>query len=251
MFQTLCLMKFFLRMAYGDSSNFYGGGLDILPFQGVCQGNGAGPAVWLALSICLIHMLHTYGHTSTISSAITLATLALLGLLYINDSNLFVLATSPSENPMDVICKLQANTWLWQGSLHATGGSLAANKCSWSLLAFHWQNGKWCLHTKTSFPATLNMLDPAGQPVALHWCEPTEACKAVSIYQALSGSMGLQFSHLCQQADSIADTFAAGHLPCNTTWLGLTTMLWPSLSYSLPVTSFSETQSLQITHKLY
>jgi len=63
--------------------------------------------------------------------------------------------------------------------------------------------------------------------------------------------MGPQFSHLCQQADSIADAFAAGHLPRNTAWLGLTTMLWPSLSYSLPVTSFTETQSLQITWKLY
>jgi len=142
MFQTICLMKFFLRMAYGDSSNFYGGGLDILPFQGVCQGNGAGPAVWLALSICLIHMLHNYGHTSTISSAITLATLALSGLLYVNDSDLFVLADSPSENPLEVIHKLQGNIRLWQGGLHATGGSLAADKCSWSLLAFHWQNGK-------------------------------------------------------------------------------------------------------------
>jgi len=63
--------------------------------------------------------------------------------------------------------------------------------------------------------------------------------------------MSPQFSHLCQQADSIADTFAIGHLPRNMAWLGLTTMLWPSLSYSVPVTYFSEPQSLQITQKLY
>jgi len=63
--------------------------------------------------------------------------------------------------------------------------------------------------------------------------------------------MSPQFSHLCQQADSIGDAFATGHLPHNMAWLGLTTMLWPSLSYSLPVTSFSEPQSLKITQKLY
>jgi len=131
MFQTLWLMKFFLCTAYSDSLNFYGGGLDILPFQGVCQGNGAGLAVWLALSICLIHMLHTFSHTSTISSAITLTTLALSGLLYVDDSDLFILADSPSESPASVIHKLQANTLLFQGGLQATGGSLAANKCSW------------------------------------------------------------------------------------------------------------------------
>jgi len=65
MFHTLCLMRFFLHMAYGDSSTFYGGGLDYLPFQGVCQENGAGPAVWLALSSCLVHMIHTFGYFST------------------------------------------------------------------------------------------------------------------------------------------------------------------------------------------
>jgi len=183
MFQTLHLMKFFLHTTYGDSTTFYGSGLDILPFQCVCQGNGAGPAVWLALSICLIHMLHTYGHTSTISSAITLTTLALSGLLYVDNSDLFILADSPLDNPADVIHKLQANTRLWQGGLHATGGSLAADKCSWNLLAFHWQDGKWHLHTQSSYLASLTMIDPAGQPVALHCCTPTEACKAIGIYQ--------------------------------------------------------------------
>jgi len=87
-------------------------------------------------------MLHTYGHTSTITSAIMDATLALSGLLYVDNSDLFILADSPSENPAVFILKLQANTRLWQGGLGATGGSLAADQCSWSLFAFHWTNGK-------------------------------------------------------------------------------------------------------------
>jgi len=95
------------------------------------------------------------------------------------------------------------------------------------------------------------MLDPLGQPTPLQCCKPMEASKAVGIYQALSGSMLPQFNHMCQQADSIATAFAAGHLPWNTAWLGLMTMLWPSIRYSLPVTSFSELQCLQITQKLY
>jgi len=136
MFQTLHLMKFFLHTAYGDSSTFYGGGLDYLPFQGVCQGNGAGPAVWLALSICLVHMINTFGYSSTISSAITVATLSLSGFLYVDDCDPFCLADSPSDNPMEIISRLQWNISLWQGGLHATSGSLAADKCSWSLLAF-------------------------------------------------------------------------------------------------------------------
>jgi len=55
-------MKFFLCMAYGDSPTFYGGELNYLPFQGVCQGNGAGPVIWLALSICLVYMIHMFSY---------------------------------------------------------------------------------------------------------------------------------------------------------------------------------------------
>jgi len=88
MSQTLHLMKFFLCTAYGDSST---------SFQGVCQGNGAGLAACLALSISLIHMLHTYGHTSTITCAITVTILTLSGLLYVDISDLFILADSLAE----------------------------------------------------------------------------------------------------------------------------------------------------------
>jgi len=56
-FQTMQLMKFFLRMAHGDSDHFYGRGTSLLPFQGVCQGNSAGPAIWLATSIVLMNMV--------------------------------------------------------------------------------------------------------------------------------------------------------------------------------------------------
>ncbi len=112
-------------------------------------------------------MLHTFGHSSTISSAITLATLALSGLLYINNSDLFILADSLSESPASIIQKLQTNIQLWQGGLRATGGSLAADKCSWSLLAFHWKNAKWKLHMQATYPASLLMSDSSGHPTAL------------------------------------------------------------------------------------
>jgi len=120
-------------------------------------------------------MLHTFGHSSTISSAITLATLALSGLLYVDDSDLFILADSPSESPASIIQKLQTNVQLWQGGLRDTGGSPAANKCSWSLLAFHWKNAKWKLHMQATYPASILMLDSSGHPTALQCCEPTEA----------------------------------------------------------------------------
>jgi len=50
---------------------FYSGGQSALPFQGVCQGNGVGPAIWLATSMVLMDMVHENGHLATFYSPIS------------------------------------------------------------------------------------------------------------------------------------------------------------------------------------
>ena len=46
-------MKMFLRMSHGISENYY---LDNegQPFQGVVQGSGVAPALWMIISIFLV-----------------------------------------------------------------------------------------------------------------------------------------------------------------------------------------------------
>jgi hypothetical protein len=46
-------MKFFLRTGFGDSKSFAGGGISIKT-QGLTQGNGASPAGWAVISICIL-----------------------------------------------------------------------------------------------------------------------------------------------------------------------------------------------------
>jgi len=48
-FTTIQFMMLYLCAAYSDSVTFYGGGLSQHPFQGICQGNQAGPAIGLLL----------------------------------------------------------------------------------------------------------------------------------------------------------------------------------------------------------
>ena len=61
---TIQLMKFFLQSAFGDSTCFYGSQQPI-PLQGCCQGNGGGPAMWVLVSIILVHLLWANGHVTT------------------------------------------------------------------------------------------------------------------------------------------------------------------------------------------
>jgi len=71
-FSTIQNTRIFLCMAHGNSSIFYGNPpTEGLPFQGVCQGNGAGPALWLATSIPMIEMLCHQSHVSSLQCPVS------------------------------------------------------------------------------------------------------------------------------------------------------------------------------------
>jgi len=142
-FSSIQLMRFFLRTAYGDSNRSYGSSGDDLPFQGVCQGNGAGPALWLAVSITLVNLLHSHGHLATFQSPISGQSISITGLLYVDDCDLVAYSPPHPTGPVSTIGKLQRNITLWQGSLRATGGNLSLKKCTWSILAMCKQGHKW------------------------------------------------------------------------------------------------------------
>jgi hypothetical protein len=60
MLGTLQQMKHHVKTAYGTSNTSYGC-IEILLVQGVLQGNGAGPAIWMLTTMPLINMLRTQG----------------------------------------------------------------------------------------------------------------------------------------------------------------------------------------------
>ncbi len=142
-FFMIQFMKFYLCTAYGDLATFYGGRLSQHPFQGVCQGNGAGPAIWLALSLCLIHMLHQTGSPTQITSSILLSSIATVCFIYINNCDLFVLSPPSNLSPQGVLETLQCNLGIWQGGVEATGGALSLDNCSWSGLCYFFKAGQW------------------------------------------------------------------------------------------------------------
>jgi hypothetical protein len=87
MLRCIQLMRFHLRTAYGDSEEYFGGIMELIEVltQGICQGNGAGPSFWYAVSIILVNMLHHKGHGVQFLSALTNKLVKLAGLLFVDD----------------------------------------------------------------------------------------------------------------------------------------------------------------------
>jgi len=104
----------------GTPINFMVLMLQPLPFQGMCQGNGASPAIRLVVSIVLMEMVWSHGYTATISSPITHQSMSLLGLLYVDNCDLL-----DGSQPIETIHCLQTNINLWQGGLTVLGRALS------------------------------------------------------------------------------------------------------------------------------
>jgi hypothetical protein len=87
MLETIQEMKFFLRMAYGDSKTFAGLTIEI-KMQGLRQGNRASPAGWCVISIAIMQAHGTKGHRAHFVAPLSQVWQSLLAIVYVNDTDL-------------------------------------------------------------------------------------------------------------------------------------------------------------------
>jgi hypothetical protein len=115
MFSTLQHLSHTIRCAYGTSTESYGDDIWAVPIQGVYQGNGAGPVIWVVVSSPVLQILRQEGYGAFFKAAISGEDIRLVGYAFVDDTNLI-----------------------------QTGTALAVSKCRWWAIAFAWNDdGSW------------------------------------------------------------------------------------------------------------
>ena len=69
-------------------------------------------------------MMHSEGHTAAIKAALTGITCALIGLIFVDDADLFCMAENPGDEVELVASSMQEVMMAWHGGLRFTGGTL-------------------------------------------------------------------------------------------------------------------------------
>ncbi len=85
MFGTLAKVQHYIRTTYEDSDTSYSC-LEI-PFQGIYQGNGAGPGIWLLVSIPIINMLKSAGFGFKVRTVISHDEFSFVCYTFVDDSD--------------------------------------------------------------------------------------------------------------------------------------------------------------------
>ena len=161
LFGVIQCMTYFIRTTFGDSTTSYGGKQKV-PFQGSCQGNGASPAIWLIISMYLVLLMKEEGHDTSIISPLSSVTLVLIGFLFVDDTDLVVLAAK-NDPDATVQYRLQASINFWNGILSVTGGALKPEKCYWYFARFLWIEGQWELSEE--IPTPIHILTEDGTAI--------------------------------------------------------------------------------------
>jgi hypothetical protein len=128
LFGTLQDIRRYIRTSFGDSASSYG--TIKIPLQGVLlQENGAGPAIWLVVSIPIINMIRAEGFELKCCTPITDEEFHFVCYTFVDDTDL-IHARTPYPDFITLIIEMQSMMDHWEGGICASGGALVGEKAT-------------------------------------------------------------------------------------------------------------------------
>jgi hypothetical protein len=241
MFKTLQSAAYKIQTIYGDSEITVQSPRT-KPFQGVGQGNGCGPAIWVAVSAPIIQMLYTAGYGMTILSALSGTLVVVACFAFVDDTD--VIHSRPKTTGEQIGHDMQAVMDTWEGGIRATGGALEPSKSHWYLIDFKWipQRLQWSYRQKHELPGTLFVRNPNGDRELLDRVEINEGRVTLGINITPDGSQDGEAQYLMTKVRQWISRFKANHLSSVDTWYALNNTIMKTLEYPMIAISLSRKQ---------
>jgi hypothetical protein len=251
MFATLQALQHHVRTAFGETANGYGA-LGI-PLHGVGQGNGAGPAIWLAITMPLIAMLRKAGFGLQVVTPISQETATLACFAYVDDVD-SIHAPLEGETLNDITAGMQRMLDTWTGGLHATGGMIESSKSYWYLIDFKWNRRKmsWEYKSIQETPATIYLRQPGQSEIPLQRKEAWDPDPdgTLGTYIAMDGNQRLVVDSLTKKINEWADKIRTRQLTATEGWLSLRSGISMSIQYQLTTSRLTKRDCRKITRNL-
>ena len=243
MLMSIQLMKFYLRTGWGESTRCIGGN-PLFILMGLCQGNGAAPASWLVLSSMLVRILKQLGYGTKVESPVTHVFLDIMGVLYVDDTDLMIMDQCLSS-PCDLWQECQEATTVWGKLLIATGGALKPEKCFYYLVDYEWmEDGSWEMVSSVDLPL-LTVPLPDGSDAEIKQLPVNEANKTLGVWTNPAGICQKQLDVFHDVMEKWTNRLSAGKLPAKWAWVSYFQQLWAKLRYGLG-TNLSPVADLEV-----
>ena len=245
MFNTIQQMKHRNKTVHGVSDCSFGGKQDkfIAKPNGVCQGNGAGPAVWAVVSSKMFQVLHAQGLASKLIRPVSKQTLELCGFAFVDDSDIIAVSNN-MNNPTKSLLDIQKVLDKWEAVAKSTGGAIEPSKCWSYLMYFEWNKGSWKYGENSK--AKLWSYDSANQRKEIQSISSSTAEKMLGVFLSPDGNDDAQIAYMKDKAVRLGEFIRTGHVQKHEAWIAMTAMALKSIEYPLPALNLSEETMISI-----
>jgi len=239
MLTTIKDMHHHTRTVHGDSTLFASRQTWNQPVASIGQGNGAGPAIWAAVSSPLFTIMQEDGFLATVICAMTQHEFSFSGFAFVDDTDLCVSGQSNGSHTARCMQDLVTN---WEGLLCATGGALVLDKCFWYLIDQKWADGKWQYQSKHTITGDIKVVNAMGKLHTILRLEVTEARHTLGVRLAPDGNLTVEFQYLKTTATEWKHRMEKARLTHTDALFSLRSSILWKMAYPLVVTTFTETQ---------
>ena len=248
MLKCIQKMDHFIRTNHGDSETSYSSKNSFIPFQGVLQGNGASPAIWVAVSTPLLNMMRHANHGMQLTSAISNQSSTIVAFAFVDDTDLIQGNMGDVEITVnEVMQDMQQAIYRWEGGLKATGGALVPEKSYVYPIDFKFDNmGKAKYRTIQEIGAHFEVPDAKGNMMELRQFEASEASETLGVLLSPDGNDTAAKEALIRKATLWSELIHKGHLKATDVMLAMDTTIVPALQYPLTALTLNEKECTSI-----
>ena len=216
---TIQQFKHHVRTTFGDSEDVLVNTSD-KPFQGICQGNGAGPTIWVVVSTPLIEMMRKAGHGYHFTTPLSQSTDNIVGFAFVDDTDIVEGSGTKVQLTMEeVMTSVQTAINRWEGGIKATGGAIRPEKSFLYPIDFKFRaNGKCLFKTPDEIDHEITVKNADEERKILQQIAAHKGKETLGVYLAPDGNCKDAVEALRLKAESWHNNIKAGRIPPEEAW---------------------------------
>lgn len=253
MITSLGNMNHYIQTAFGNSDIYISGSTRTTPFQGILQGNGAGPTLWLAVSTPLLYMMKSAGNGIKYRTPISKEVDSFIGFAFVDDTDIVEGDLRMGHLDIDdVFDKMQDAIDRWEGGLTTTGGAIRPDKLFVYPISYHFKpSGEYEYESVDSMDRTLTVKDHEGIRSQLKLVNAHDGRETLGVRTAPDCNMKDQFKALLKKVRRWTSYVKTGHIPANDAFNSISTTIMKSLEYSAAATTFTQQECNKLVRPIH
>lgn len=219
---------------------------------GIGQGGGASPVGWFVILLVMIESYREFSPGAQLINPLNYDDDDMHVVSYVDDNTLLrtfheVLMSG------ELFQTLSKELTHWWNLLRLTGGDLALEKCTCSIMAWKWDGTGQDpeLRTSQDFPGTIEMTPDNGTTIPLTRLEPHRSERQLGIRMPLDGTWDEEYLYRLRQMQQLSQRIFYGPLTAHEALLAYQIYLMPVLRFPLHITLFTPDQCENINKQIY